>query len=137
MIDHANPLRWTLLTNHGAVLLFVALYPEATIREIAEGIGITERATARILSQLRDDGYVVATRRGRRNSYAIGAGLHLRHAVFHELRVDQLLIGLLTGVAIPATRSPVPHAPLLTAEDPTADSKHNATTKSAGRVPQR
>lgn len=89
---------WTLLTNHGAVLLYVALHPEATIRQVSEGVDITERATARILAQLRADGYVVATRRGRRNSYTIAADLPMRHAVARGFSVRQLLDGLLTGM---------------------------------------
>ncbi len=99
--DHYEPASWTLLTNHGAVLLYVAVYPDATIREIAEGVDITERATARILSQLREDGYVVATRQGRRNSYTIASELPMRHAVARTFTVAQLLAGLLTGATVP------------------------------------
>lgn len=90
---------WTLLTNHGAVLLYVARHPRATIREVAEGVDITERATARILAQLREDGYVVALREGRRNSYAIAHHLPMRHAVARDVSVAQLLGGLLGATA--------------------------------------
>ena len=98
---------WTFLTNHGAVLLYVALHPDATIRQVAEGVDITERATARILAQLRADGYVVATRRGRRNSYAISSQLPMRHSAARGLTVKQLLEGLLAGSISPALHSMV------------------------------
>ncbi|HEX6056311.1 MAG TPA: winged helix-turn-helix domain-containing protein, partial [Intrasporangium sp.] len=41
---------WTFLTNHGHVLVCVSRDPDATIREIANRVGITERAVQAIVS---------------------------------------------------------------------------------------
>lgn len=62
---------WGFLTNHALVLIFVIKHPDSTVRQIAEGVQITERATLAILRQLSDDGIVERHRDGRRNTYAV------------------------------------------------------------------
>ena len=62
---------WGFLTNHAHVLVQIARNPRSTIREIAFAAGITERAAHAVLSDLRQDGIVSATREGRRNVYRI------------------------------------------------------------------
>jgi predicted ArsR family transcriptional regulator len=84
---------WTLITNHGAVLLYVADHPDARIRDIAAGVGITERATLSILADLVNDGYVDRERIGRRNHYRVDASKRLRHqGVASRSRVTDLLV---------------------------------------------
>jgi len=63
--------RWGFLTNHALVLIYVVRHPGATVREIATGVGVTERATLEILRQLCDEQIVERTREGRRNTYAV------------------------------------------------------------------
>lgn len=62
---------WGFLTNHALVLIYVVRHNGATVREIASGVGVTERATLAILRQLSDDGIVERTRDGRRTTYAV------------------------------------------------------------------
>lgn len=62
---------WELLSNHGKVLVCVARDPDIRVSDIAERVGIKERAVQRILAELRDEGLVTATRTGRRNRYRI------------------------------------------------------------------
>src|SRR5437764_1194612 len=62
---------WNLLSNHGKVLVCVARDPDVRVSDIAEMVGVKERAVQRILAELRRDGLVTATRSGRRNSYRI------------------------------------------------------------------
>ena len=90
---------WTLLTNHGAALVYVAGHPDATIREISAAIGVQERAAARILRDLRAGGYLIATRVGRRNTYQLQERLPLRHVVGRGHRVMDLLSGLVDEAA--------------------------------------
>ena len=85
---------WTLITNHGACLIYLAEYPNATVREIAAAVGITERAAARILHNLREEGYLTARRVGRGNVYQLDPDLPLRHPVGEAKRVADLLSGL-------------------------------------------
>jgi len=72
---------WTFLTNHSHVLLCLVQDPEARMRDVAERVGITERAVQRIVSELETAGYVDRIREGRRNRYEVNGNLPLRHAV--------------------------------------------------------
>jgi DNA-binding MarR family transcriptional regulator len=82
---------WLFLTNHAHVLLCVARDPQARTRDIAEQVGITERATQRILADLVAEGYVSRAKIGRRNRYKINPRGHLRHPIFQSLTIGPLL----------------------------------------------
>ena len=86
--------RWTFLTSHASVLLEVARQPDATVREIAERAGLTERQAHRVLADLVDDGYLHRTRVGRRNRYRIDEALPMRHPSVADRRVGELLEAL-------------------------------------------
>ena len=83
--------KWVFLTNHAHVLLSVARDPEARARDIADRVGITERATQRILSELLAEGYISKTKIGRRNRYTVNRQGHLRHPLFDELEIGPLI----------------------------------------------
>lgn len=87
---------WTFLSNHAHVLLCVAREPEMLLREVAERVGITERAVQRIVADLEQGGYLSRVREGRRNRYEVHAELPLRHPVeaHREVRV---LLDLILG----------------------------------------
>ena len=89
--DAPKPSRWTFLSNHGHVLLCIRRDPTARIRDIAERVGITERAAQGILSDLVEAGYVERHRVGRRNNYLIAAERELRHPMESDHRVGELL----------------------------------------------
>ncbi len=82
---------WTFLTNHAQVLLCINRNHRITAREIAEIVGITERAVQRIVSDLSESGYVESTRVGRRNRYEVNRSLRLRHPAQRNLDVGELL----------------------------------------------
>ncbi len=50
-------MAWTFITSHGLVLLAIARDPDVRLREVAEMVGLTERAVQRIVRQLVDAGY--------------------------------------------------------------------------------
>ena len=79
------------MTNYSHVLLVIAAEPEIRLREVAALVGITERATQRIVADLIEAGYLAAEKIGRRNRYSIHADQRLRHPVEHENRVSALL----------------------------------------------
>lgn len=85
---------WTFLSNHGHVLVCIARDPDVRVREIAERVGITERAAQGIVADLVDAGYVRRDRVGRRNHYEIDIDLPLRHPVEWEHSVGELLAAL-------------------------------------------
>ncbi|MGC8465910.1 MAG: winged helix-turn-helix domain-containing protein [Acidimicrobiales bacterium] len=81
---------WTFLSNHGHVLVCLANDPEIRGRDIAERVGITERAAQAIISDLVADGYVRRTRIGRRNRYEIISDRPLRHPLERHHNVGEL-----------------------------------------------
>ena len=91
MEEHAAPSSWTFLTNHAHVLLCIASDPESRGRDIAERVGITERAAQAIVSDLVSAGYVTRTRVGRRNHYEVHPDLPLRHPIERSRQVRELL----------------------------------------------
>jgi DNA-binding Lrp family transcriptional regulator len=83
--------RWTFLTNHAHVLLCVAADPDVRLREVAARVGITERATQRIVAELEAEGYLSHEKVGRRNRYEVHASLPLRHPLEDHLEIGALL----------------------------------------------
>lgn len=83
--------QWTFFTNHGHVLVFLSGNPDARVRDIAAQIGITERATQAILSDLTQAGYVTATRVGRRNTYRVHTDRAFRHPIEADHNVGEIL----------------------------------------------
>jgi DNA-binding Lrp family transcriptional regulator len=85
---------WTFLTNHAHVLVCLARDPEARFRDVAEAVGITERAAQRIVADLVEAGYVIRTREGRRNHYVLRRNLALRHPLERDHEIGELLEAL-------------------------------------------
>jgi hypothetical protein len=82
---------WTLITNHGAVLLWLSSNPRSTMRQIAEGIGITERQVARIVSDLVDGAMLEVRREGRCNVYSLNTKAPMRHPILSHVPLQKLL----------------------------------------------
>jgi DNA-binding MarR family transcriptional regulator len=82
---------WLFLTNHAHVLLCIARDPQARTRDIAEQVGITERAAQRIVADLVAEKYVARTKVGRRNRYTVNRRGRLRHPIFRNLAIGPLL----------------------------------------------
>jgi predicted transcriptional regulator len=87
---------WTFLSNHGHVLVCLALDPHTRLRDVAARVGITERAVQKIVGDLEEAGVLVRERSGRRNSYHLNANVPLRHTLEAHRTVGALL-GLLVG----------------------------------------
>lgn len=76
--DDARP-SWTFFTNHARVLAVIARDPGARVRDIASVCLLTERTVQGILADLEEAGYLTRTKQGRRNTYEVTPGTHLRH----------------------------------------------------------
>jgi len=85
---------WTFLTNHAQVLLCLAEDPEIRLRDVAERVGITERACQRIAADLVAAGYVTASRVGRRNRYSVDREHAMRHTAQLGVEIGALLEAL-------------------------------------------
>ncbi len=62
---------WRFVTNHTQVLVCIAREPDIRLRDIAQRVGITERAVQRIVADLVRSGIAVSERVGRRNRYVV------------------------------------------------------------------
>ena len=82
---------WSLLTNHGRLLLAIESEPGLRVRDMAERLQITERAIALILRDLRESGYVTTRREGRRVIYSVVPDKPLRTDMLGHHTVGQLL----------------------------------------------
>ena len=103
--------RWNFLTNHARVLLCLARDPGVRLREVAAGLGITERSAHAIIADLTAAGYVVKQKHGRRNRYQIQAHLPLPEPASPEPVIGDVLALLMggreaegTGTAVTATQ---------------------------------
>ena len=93
MVGATKP-RWTFITNHGLVLSYIFHNPTSTAREIASSIGVTERTTHKIISDLEKEGYISREKVGRRNFYNVDPQLPLRHHTKADIMVEDVLESL-------------------------------------------
>ena len=82
---------FAFLTNHGKALLLIAHDPRIRMRDIAGLLGITERATHRIVADLDHAGYVERKREGRRNVYSVRDHLPLGLPIQRDIDIGSLL----------------------------------------------
>lgn len=82
---------WTFLSNHGHALIQIARNPDLKVVELASLIGITERSTLSIISDLEEDGYISVERIGRRNRYQVNPKKKFRHPGEADHSIGELL----------------------------------------------
>jgi len=88
---------WGFLTNHARVLLRIAHDPGVRLRDIAASVGITERRTYGIVTDLTAAGYIIKQKDGRRNRYQIQPDMRLPGPASQGPAIGEVL-ALLTGV---------------------------------------
>ena len=85
-----------LLSHHGQVLLFLTRNAGARMRDIAEHLGLTERAVFKIVAELEHAGLLSRSRNqndGRRYHYK----LHVNQQPSHPAETEFKLAALLKG----------------------------------------
>jgi len=82
---------WNFLTNHGRALLCIADNPDVRIRDIAASLGITERRTHGIVTDLTDAGYLIKSKEGRRNRYEVQSHLPVPEPTGRERAIGEVL----------------------------------------------
>ena len=92
---------WTFLSNYAHVLVTLAQDPSARLRDVADRVGITERAAQRIVGHLEEANVLTKEREGRRNHYRIDESCPLRHPL--ESRESNLSKAAMCTVAVPPT----------------------------------
>ena len=86
--------KWTFLTNHGRVLVYIAKHPQSTTQKTAEKMGVTLRTVQKIISDLETDGYLARQKNGRKNTYIINNEMPLRHRLERDHVVGDILNAL-------------------------------------------
>ena len=82
---------WTFLTNHMHILVVLARQPDMRIRDMADEVGITQRAVQRILAELTESQILKVSKDGRRNHYTINRRTQLRHPLESRHTIGELL----------------------------------------------
>ncbi len=82
--------RWGLLTNHALVLIHVIEHPRSTLRDIADGVGITERAALSLLRALEADEIITRRKEGRRNIYTVDVDALMEHRSAGKYSIGQI-----------------------------------------------
>jgi hypothetical protein len=110
--------RWGLLTNHALVLIHVIEHPRSTLRDIADSVGITERAALSLLRALESDDIIARRKEGRRNVYTVDVDALMEHRSHGSYSIAQIadaifaLSGRIPGYQLPprmqVTRSDPP-----------------------------
>lgn len=95
---------WMFLTNHARVLLYIAQHPMSTARRIADAVGITERATQRMIRDLDEAGYISRRRVGRNNQYSIHRERRIEGHIIGSIPLARML-ECFSRDSIPSTRS--------------------------------
>jgi DNA-binding MarR family transcriptional regulator len=86
--------KWTFLTNHALVLIFLSKNPKITGQELSRLIGISERSVRRIICDLEKGGYIKKYREGRNIRYFINYKLPFRHHTQQDKEIGLLLKAL-------------------------------------------
>lgn len=86
--------RWNFLSNYGLVLTHLFQNPRATLREIARGTDLTERAVYQIVRELERGGFIQKKRTGRRNIYTVIESQLFAFPVYQGLNVAQMITAL-------------------------------------------
>ena len=82
---------WTLISTNGLVLFHIAINGDATMREIADALGITERRVAQIIKDLADADLLATERQGRRNTYRVNMTAHFIAPPVRSIRIADFL----------------------------------------------
>ncbi len=90
----AGQKQWGLLTNHALVLMHVIEHPRSTLRDIADAVGITDRAALSLLRALEEDKIVARRREGRRNVYTVDVDALMAHRTHGTYSIAQIANGL-------------------------------------------
>ena len=84
---------WYLVSSHGAVLMYIALYPNCTIKELAEAMSRTRRTIWGVVGDLRRAGLLHVRKEGRRHHYRV----NLEGKFKHPTILKDAPIGLVFG----------------------------------------
>jgi hypothetical protein len=90
-----------LYTNHGLVLMRIAVNPDVTLSQLALDIGIRERAAYLIVRDLAKEGFIEKQKVGRRNYYRVNVDRVLDYEPLPGLTVRQQITAMAGTLGFP------------------------------------
>ncbi|MGQ9572691.1 MAG: helix-turn-helix transcriptional regulator [Dehalococcoidia bacterium] len=69
------------------MILHIVQNPKVTLREIALGTGLTERAVYQIVRELEESGFIRKRKVGRRNAYTLSQRAILSYPVYGQVTI--------------------------------------------------
>ena len=82
---------WYCVSAHGSVLVYVALHPDCTIRELTEALFLTPRTVWGLIGDLRRAGMLDARKDGRQNHYTVNLDAYMAYPGLETLRLRDVL----------------------------------------------
>ena len=86
--------RWTILSNHGRILAYLAKHPTSTNQVIAQEAGLSIHGVQKILDELEEEGYIRREKVGRCNHYVVNPEIHMRHRLEKKYSVGKILTAI-------------------------------------------
>lgn len=123
---------WTFFSNHGHVLVCLARDGRARLRDVAQDVGITERAVQKIVKDLQEAGFITVRKQGRCNRYRINRRKALRHGLESHCTVGKLLALVATGGKAAVRFEEVEEEPVA---DPVPESEPAAQAEDTAELP--
>src|SRR3990172_7408726 len=93
-IDMTMENHWYLVSSHGAILFYIAVRPECTIKEIAEAMSLTRRTVWGVIGDLRRAGMLHIRKEGRRHHYTVNLDGPFKHPTLNGFSL-RLILGQL------------------------------------------
>src|SRR3990172_5940914 len=90
---------WYLVSSHGAILFYVAVNPECTIKEIAEAMSLTRRTVWGVIGDLRRAGMLHIRKDGRRHHNTVNLDAPFKHPVLNGFSLRLILGQLVSQVS--------------------------------------
>ncbi len=101
MRTHASSIanHWYVVSSHGAVLFYIAVNPDCTIREIADDMSLTQRTVWGLIGDLRRADMLTVRREGRRHHYTVNLDAAFKHPTLDGITLHTVMAELVQQFA--------------------------------------
>lgn len=90
---------WYVVSSHGAVLFYIAVNPDCTIREIADDMSLTQRTVWGLIGDLRRADMLNIRREGRRHHYTVNLKAAFKHPTLDGITLHTVMAELVQQFA--------------------------------------
>lgn len=97
---------WYVVSSHGAVLFYIAVNPDCTIREIADDMSLTQRTVWGLIGDLRRADMLTVRREVRRHHYTVNLDATFKHPTLHGISLHTVMAELVQQFARTPEHSP-------------------------------